>query len=101
MLNVLLSTNNLALKMTNKFGQKYFCTLPKPTLNDDEDEEIIDENGHKSTAKKVVNVPAEIPELLAPMAKEPCLFKTKDWWTYEICYHKVAKQYHVEGKRSF
>ncbi|NXS50557.1 OS9 protein, partial [Balaeniceps rex] len=26
----------------------------------------------------------------------PCLYQTKDWWTYEFCYGKHIQQYHVE-----
>jgi len=81
--------------MTNKFGQKYFCTLPKASQDDNTSD---DENVDKKTSEKVVHGPANIPELLAPMAKEPCLMKTKDWWTYEVCFKKIAKQYHLEGK---
>ena len=84
--------------MTNKFGQKYFCMLPKSANDDDIDgNDVVDENG-KKTSTKTVHGPAKIPELLSPMSKEPCLVKTKDWWTYEVCYQKVARQYHVEGK---
>ena len=85
--------------MTNKFGQKYFCMLPKSDNDDSEGDDIIDENGQKSKSPiKTVNGPAKIPELLLPMITEPCLVKTKDWWTYEVCYQKVAKQYHLEGE---
>lgn len=35
------------------------------------------------------------------MADEPCLVKTKDWWSYEVCYKKIAKQYHMEGEFLF
>ena len=24
-------------------------------------------------------------------------FQTKDWWTYEFCYGRHIKQYHLEG----
>jgi hypothetical protein len=81
--------------MTNKFGQKYFCSLPKSTSGDDDKS---DADGDAKTPPNVVHGPDNIPELLAPMAKDPCLAKTKDWWTYEVCFKKIAKQYHVEGQ---
>ena len=88
---------NPGISMTNKFGQKYFCTLPK-SLQDDNDDDGGDA-GDKKSSVKLVHGPDNIPELLAPMAKEPCLMKTKDWWTYEVCYKKIAKQYHLEGSK--
>jgi protein OS-9 len=27
-----------------------------------------------------------------------CLFQAKDWWSYEFCYGKYIRQFHVEGK---
>ena len=84
--------------MTNKFGQKYFCTLPK-SLTDDNDDAVAADGVEKKSTAKLVHGPDNIPELLAPMAKEPCLMKTKDWWTYEVCYKKIAKQYHLEGSK--
>ena len=26
------------------------------------------------------------------------LFQAKDWWSYEFCYGKYIRQFHVEGK---
>ena len=63
-----------------------------------DDDKLHDDNIDKKAAEKIVHGPANIPELLAPMAKEPCLTKTKDWWTYEVCFKIVAMQYHLEGK---
>ena len=96
---VLLQEKN-GIPMTNKFGQKYFCTLPKKTIADAEQETYVDGKA-TSPSKKSVDEPTKIPELLSPMAREPCLVTTKDWWTYEVCYQKVARQYHVEGKKVY
>lgn len=30
------------------------------------------------------------------MKDAPCLLKTKDWWTYEFCYGRHIRQYHME-----
>ena len=31
------------------------------------------------------------------MEGKPCLIKTKDWWSYELCYGSEIRQYHMEG----
>ena len=33
------------------------------------------------------------------MRELPCIFKTKDWWTYEFCHGRYLKQYHVENDK--
>ena len=38
-----------------------------------------------------------VKALLQPMATEPCLIRTKDWWSYELCYGKAVRQFHIEG----
>jgi len=94
----------MILPMTNKHGQKYQCQLPKPKEvneggknfdpskpNDDNTEEEAVEMSDLEKAKK----------LLQPMASQPCLLRTKDWWTYELCYGKFIRQFHMEeGKPS-
>ena len=72
------------MTMVNKEGQKYRCTLPSyPTLLPDQKKD--------SEAEDI-----ELENLLIPL-EGTCLYKTKDWWTYEICYKKSIKQYHVEN----
>ena len=41
----------------------------------------------------------DVKALLQPLEEAHCIFKTKDWWTYEICYNRQIKQYHVENDR--
>ncbi|XP_077483646.1 uncharacterized protein LOC144093812 isoform X1 [Amblyomma americanum] len=72
--------------MTTKFGQEYQCSLPEnsyPTEHAESDE----------TEEEAPNV----LKLLEPLRSLPCLTKTKNWWTYEICYGKSIKQFHVEN----
>ena len=82
----------MVLPMTNKKGQKYHCLLPilKDTevdaLEKVEDQENPVELTSLERAKK----------LLEPMESQPCLLKTKDWWTYEFCYGKQVRQFHME-----
>ena len=83
--------------MTNKFGQRYSCTLP----------DVSEELGRAAAAEAAAAAADNNPEaltretkaLLAPMAKAAqCMLKTKDWWTYEFCYGQAIRQYHMEGK---
>jgi len=74
-----------SLTMVNMNGQKYTCSLPKtPDMvtdgNKTEDEPELD-----------------IEQLLSPLESAPCMFLTKDWWTYEVCYKRDIRQYHMEG----
>ncbi|NXI38433.1 OS9 protein, partial [Galbula dea] len=72
--------------VASKFKQRYECRLPPAALRHqpDPEEEAQLYNG------------SGVAELLRPMAVSPCLFQTKDWWTYEFCYGKHIQQYHVE-----
>ena len=54
------------------------------------DDKLMSDPESASTVEKIL-------ALLAPLKTKPCLFKTKDWWTYEFCYGRDIKQYHVEG----
>ena len=76
-----------AMVMVNKEGQKYRCSVPK--MDEKEDEE--DDGGQDATP--------DVKALLQPLEEAHCIFKTKDWWTYEICYNRQIKQYHVENDR--
>jgi len=75
------------MTMVNKDGQKYRCSLPQiPEPNSEDD----DKDEYKDT---------DIAKLLRPLEDGPCLYKTKDWWTYEICYNRAVKQYHMENDK--
>jgi len=74
--------------MVNKLGQKYRCQLPKLKEADSEDNK--DGEGL---------APHDVVALLSPLQEMPCLFKTKDWWTYEFCHGRHIKQYHMENDK--
>lgn len=72
--------------MTTKFGQEYQCSLP--------------ENSYPTEHAESDDPDAEAPDvlkLLEPLRNAPCLTKTRNWWTYELCYGKSIKQFHVEN----
>ena len=79
--------DGLSVTMVNKAGQRYQCSLPQMPEKDS------DQAGGEETA-----VP-DISRLLAPLEAGPCIYKTKDWWTYEVCYRRSIKQYHVENEK--
>ena len=71
--------------MFNIDGQKYTCMVPNTT-------EIL-----FNTVKSDADSETDVEELLRPLEVGPCMYLTKDWWTYELCYKKHIKQYHVEN----
>lgn len=73
------------LHMTSKFGQQYQCLLPQ--LEEKEEYADKDSSADEST---------DIKDLLKPLENGPCLLKTKDWWTYELCFGHYIKQYHID-----
>ncbi|XP_060079073.1 protein OS-9-like isoform X2 [Ylistrum balloti] len=50
----------------------------------------------KKEEEEKVAMETGIPELLKPLEGGPCLFKNKDWWSYEFCYGKYIRQFHIE-----
>ncbi|XP_033728099.1 protein OS-9-like [Pecten maximus] len=81
--NTASSSNNIQVR--SKYGQHYRCSYPDRMEADkkkEEEEKVAMETG--------------IPELLKPLEAGPCLFKNKDWWSYEFCYGKYIRQFHIE-----
>lgn len=72
--------------MTTKFGQEYQCSLPESSFPPE----------HSESAQTEEEAP-NVLKLLEPLRSAPCLTKTRNWWTYEICYGKSIKQFHVEN----
>ncbi len=98
--------------MVNKYGQKYRCSLPTLVDEAKKSDETVDGGvGNEKTdpssllensqlqSNSSVNGTARARQLLEPMSSQPCLLRTKDWWTYEFCYGRTVKQYHMEGKQ--
>eukprot|EP00092_Neocalanus_flemingeri_P036781 GFUD01040042.1.p1 GENE.GFUD01040042.1~~GFUD01040042.1.p1 ORF type:complete len:690 (+),score=189.07 GFUD01040042.1:86-2155(+) len=74
-----------SLTMVNMKGQKYRCSLPQ----------VPDSVTVNDTSGEALEL--DVAKLLSPLEAAPCIFVTKDWWTYEVCYNRAIKQYHVEG----
>jgi len=82
------TTDNIVIMM-NKFGQKYQCKLPQQANNEDA------EGSGTAEPEPEINVAA----LIKPLHSSPCLVRTKDWWTYQICFGREISQYHVENDK--
>ncbi|XP_025080630.1 protein OS-9-like isoform X2 [Pomacea canaliculata] len=74
-----------AIVVTSRHGQQYQCTYPSTV----EQEKQKEEKEKEALEKGVI-------QLLNPIGIGPCLIKTKDWWSYELCYGKYIRQYHLE-----
>ncbi|XP_036750712.2 protein OS-9 isoform X7 [Manis pentadactyla] len=72
--------------VSSKYKQRYECRLPAGAIHFQRERE------EEAPAYQGPG----IPELLGPMKDAPCLLKTKDWWTYEFCYGRHIRQYHME-----
>uniref|UniRef100_A0A1A8PTP2 Endoplasmic reticulum lectin n=1 Tax=Nothobranchius rachovii TaxID=451742 RepID=A0A1A8PTP2_9TELE len=76
------------MMVSNKYKQLYECRLPAQAVRFHQDPASEpDSQGYTGP---------DIPDLLKPMHKSPCLLKTKDWWTYEFCHSQHIQQYHLE-----
>ncbi|XP_013401270.1 protein OS-9 [Lingula anatina] len=71
--------------LSSKHGQQYQCSFPDHSQQEKQKEE-----------EEKIAIETGIPELLRPLENSPCLVYRKDWWTYEFCYGKFIKQYHME-----
>jgi len=78
-----------AVTMVNKFGQKYSCELPAQDIQNTE--------GARDEKNDIVD---DIQTLLSPLYEtSACLLRTKDWWTYEVCFGRKISQYHMENDK--
>ncbi|XP_036007368.1 protein OS-9 isoform X5 [Fundulus heteroclitus] len=76
------------MMVSNKYKQLYECRLPAQAVRFHQDP--------ASEPDSLGYTGPDIPDLLRPMHKAPCLVKTKDWWTYEFCHSQHIRQYHLE-----
>jgi len=64
-------------------GTEFSCSFPT-TLSEKEDAVQTD-----------VGSPGEV---LAPL-RHNCLYKRESWWSYEFCFGKSIRQFHLEGEK--
>jgi protein OS-9 len=107
----LLDESATSTMMVNREGQRYRCSVPRVEEKPAEEEQVM--HGRAATSLQGEAAPPDVQNLLRSLEDAPCIFKTKDWWTYEICYNRseitgerrpdhpcrMIKQYHVENDR--
>ncbi|ORX65398.1 hypothetical protein BCR32DRAFT_297727 [Anaeromyces robustus] len=80
-------TKNEIIKMVSKENNEhYICEIPK----------VKKEKEKRINRNKAGNVKTALA-LLEPM-KNKCLYHTSGWWSYEFCYGKSIRQYHIATK---
>uniref|UniRef100_A0A0N5AW47 PRKCSH domain-containing protein n=1 Tax=Syphacia muris TaxID=451379 RepID=A0A0N5AW47_9BILA len=82
-----LPENQKTIFMTSQFGQKFICTLPTTSKKEEAELAYKEKNYSKTTIEKIVS---------AGFYAKKCTKREFAWWTYEVCYGSVIKQYHVE-----
>ncbi|CAL1544109.1 unnamed protein product [Lymnaea stagnalis] len=74
-----------AVHVTSKYGQQYQCTFPDHSTAE-----------RKKEQEEKIAIETGIVDMLKPIGLKDCLFKSKDWWSYEFCYGKYIRQFHME-----
>ncbi|KAG7673656.1 putative Protein OS-9-like protein [Nannochloris sp. 'desiccata'] len=76
-----------SLAITEANGTKYTCYLPPK------------KDFSSVTADPMVAtlLQGKSPEELMDDLGEFCSYRVEEWWTYELCYKKAARQYHTEN----
>ncbi|KAK9098534.1 hypothetical protein Syun_025579 [Stephania yunnanensis] len=88
-----------SLTISHKNGQKFLCYLPR----------VEKAKAGKSISQKNIStmiiemdrrVKLKTPDELLEVLKEECLYRQEGWWSYEFCYHKQLRQFHVEDDKA-
>lgn len=81
--------------MPGKDGQKYLCFLPKVEKAKGE-KPIVQQNVTSMIVETEKRIKLKTPDELLEVLKGQCLVRQEGWWSYEFCYHKKIRQFHVE-----
>ncbi|KAK4797860.1 hypothetical protein SAY86_030186 [Trapa natans] len=87
-----------SMVMPNKDGQKYLCYLPKVEKS---------KNGRSSGQQNMSSMVMEseikfklkTPDELLEVLKERCFLRQEGWWSYEFCYQKQLRQFHLDEEK--
>ncbi|CAG8549200.1 3072_t:CDS:2 [Paraglomus occultum] len=79
------------ITMRTAKGQLYLCHIPSVSSNTELDNNINEEDEDE------IDILKRGLALLEPM-KDDCLSRPRDWFTYEYCHLRYARQYHkIQG----
>ncbi|XP_008443923.1 protein OS-9 homolog isoform X1 [Cucumis melo] len=84
--------------MPNKNGKNYLCYLPKVEKSKS-GKPSIQLNMSSMIVESEKRVKLKTPDELLEALKEQCFVRQEGWWTYEFCYQKTLRQFHLEDEK--
>lgn len=80
------------LTLVSRFGQPFQCTVPSANY-------FVKRAVNQSAVDSDLTSEEDttVREAIDGFQTLPCLLLTQDWWTYELCYRKSIKQFHLTG----
>uniref|UniRef100_A0A5S6QQ64 PRKCSH domain-containing protein n=1 Tax=Trichuris muris TaxID=70415 RepID=A0A5S6QQ64_TRIMR len=77
------------LRLSNKNNVEFLCSVPPIDLRQIKSQQF-------NVWHSMANVTSKNVTDLLEFLRSTCIRKTVGWWTYELCYGRYARQYHVE-----
>lgn len=99
------ASRNISITASN--GEEFLCSIPSAGSMEDASpsdgaggagggSDGSDGGWGDSRAGDGEKSPEEILDALGSW----CAYRSEDWWTYELCYKKSARQFHLEGGKA-
>ncbi|XP_011020244.1 PREDICTED: protein OS-9 homolog [Populus euphratica] len=87
-----------SMVMPNKNGENYLCFLPKVVKTKSE-MPLTQLNVSSLIVETEKRVKLKTPDELLEVLKGLCFVRQEGWWSYELCYQKKLRQFHVEDEK--
>ncbi|KAJ8634913.1 hypothetical protein MRB53_009180 [Persea americana] len=87
-----------SMLMTNKSGQRFLCYLPMVEVTKT-GKPIAQQNMSSLIVESDRRIKPKTPDELMEVLTEQCLLRQEGWWSYEFCYKKHLRQFHVEDEK--
>ncbi|XP_077218904.1 ER lectin-like protein [Tasmannia lanceolata] len=84
--------------MTNKKGKNFMCFLPM-VEETKSGKSFMQQNGSSMIVESDRRVKLKTPDELLEELKNQCFVRQERWWSYEFCYQKHLKQFHLEDSK--
>jgi protein OS-9 len=83
-------------------GVKHACELPHVSAMDNPHDgyavDTLEDMDSEALSDEIDSYrAANTPESILDLSGDWCAYRIEDWWTYEVCYKKLARQYHSEN----